>query len=100
MIGIYNLDVGFNKDIEGGEKPMAFADVNNDGTTDIITLSDDNQKIRVYNYNNTTEKFVVQSIVTNDHFNNAQIISIILSNYKFFETSTNFIFIVFLNHNF
>ena len=77
---MYNLDIGFTDSIMGGEIPMAFGDLNNDGYTDIVTISDNSETIRIYNYNNDQQAFISVAEIKNDLFNSfrAKITSIVL----------------------
>lgn len=77
--GIYNLNVGFNGKMGKDEKPMAYGDLNNDGQTDIVTVSSDNQYVRVYSYDKEREMFSKTAEFTSPHFKNGKIIGILLT---------------------
>lgn len=76
--GVYKLNVGFEPK-NGGERPMAFGDVNNDGFTDVVTVSDNNQIIRVYMFDSETQKFASPLEITDStNLKDSTIISILL----------------------
>jgi hypothetical protein len=72
------LDIGFNKAIGKNERPAAYGNLNNEGKTDIVTVSNDNQTIRVYSYDADKEIFTNTSVITSEHFSGATIMGVAL----------------------
>jgi hypothetical protein len=72
------LDVGFNEVIGKNERPAAYGNLNNQGKTDIVTVSNDNQTIRVYSYDADKEIFTNTSVISSEYFSDATIMGVAL----------------------
>lgn len=63
--GLYNVDVGLKSDPKSpGLNLAAFADLNNDKYTDIITLNDDRTRFTVHIFDSFINQFVTNQTVT------------------------------------
>jgi hypothetical protein len=66
LLGLYEVDVGLRQPLLGEEEGtnlMAFADLNNDKYTDIITVSDSKQSFTIHFFEPQKKMFVYQKTV-------------------------------------
>jgi hypothetical protein len=80
LIGLYEVDVGLRQPLlpeEAGTNLMAFADLNSDKYTDIVTVSDSKQSFTVHFYEPLKKMFVYQKTVKPNK-DCAQIINVVV----------------------
>ena len=80
LIGLYEVDVGLRQPLlpeEAGTNLMAFADLNSDKYTDIVTVSDSKQSFTVHFYEPLKKMFVYQKTVKPNN-DCAQIINVVV----------------------